>query len=138
MREHHRISPRPVPPEFRLKPLLWAAPAFAFSFFWLGWTSYPSISIVRRSLSPSHACRLTESEQASPILSLVLLAASILLIFLSCFNYLVSAEFSCGVEQRLIPRADRHISGERGERALHQHRRAIHLGSRVPSLRSAE
>ncbi|KAK4703929.1 hypothetical protein P7C70_g2283, partial [Phenoliferia sp. Uapishka_3] len=61
---HHELAPRSVPPEVRLKPLLFAAPALAVAFFWVGWTSYSSISI------------------ASPILAICLLGSSVLFIFL--------------------------------------------------------
>lgn len=73
MKIHRAIKPRMVPPEERLKPLLYAAPLFAVSFFWFGWTgAYRSISIW------------------SPILSIVLLGACVLYVFLTGFNYLVS------------------------------------------------
>jgi hypothetical protein len=36
-------APNPVPPEKRLEIALLASPLFAISFFWFGWTSYPSI-----------------------------------------------------------------------------------------------
>ncbi|KDE08728.1 hypothetical protein MVLG_01183 [Microbotryum lychnidis-dioicae p1A1 Lamole] len=68
---HHLLEGKPVPPEYRLVPLMCAAPFFAVSFFWLGWTAYPSISI------------------ASPILAIVLLGCTVLFIFLSIFNYLI-------------------------------------------------
>ncbi|SCV72568.1 BQ2448_4105 [Microbotryum intermedium] len=68
---HHSLNGKPVPPEYRLVPLMCAAPFFAVSFFWLGWTAYPSISI------------------ASPILAIVLLGCTVLFIFLSIFNYLI-------------------------------------------------
>jgi hypothetical protein len=70
--EAEKTAPTPVAPEFRLIPLLYAAPLFAVSFFWLGGTSATSISI------------------ASPILAITLLGACVLFIFLACFNYLVS------------------------------------------------
>jgi MFS family permease len=35
---HHKIAPKSVPPEARLTPILFAAPAFAMAFFWFGWT----------------------------------------------------------------------------------------------------
>ena len=43
-REIERYKPNPVPPEARLEVALIGAPLFAIGFFWLGWTSYPSIS----------------------------------------------------------------------------------------------
>ena len=39
-----QYKPYPVPPEHRMDIALIAAPIFAISFFWFGWTSYPSIS----------------------------------------------------------------------------------------------
>ena len=39
-----QYAPSPVPPEYRLEPCLYGAPVYALSFFWFGWTSYPSIS----------------------------------------------------------------------------------------------
>lgn len=87
---HHELAPRSVPPEVRLKPLLFAAPALAVyvsfrfpiedrylqgclrsGFFWVAWTSFPSISI------------------ASPILAICLIGSAILFVFLGCFNYLI-------------------------------------------------
>ncbi|KAL8287242.1 hypothetical protein RQP46_003694 [Phenoliferia psychrophenolica] len=68
---HHEMSPKSVPPEVRLKPLLFAAPALAVGFFWVAWTSFPSISI------------------ASPILAICLIGSAILFVFLGCFNYLI-------------------------------------------------
>ncbi|SCZ92534.1 BZ3500_MvSof-1268-A1-R1_Chr5-2g07952 [Microbotryum saponariae] len=65
------ITPLSRQPEYRLVPLMCAAPFFAVSFFWLGWTAYPSINI------------------ASPILAIVLLGCTVLFIFLSIFNYLI-------------------------------------------------
>ena len=38
------FAPNPVPPEYRLEQALWASPIFAVSFFWFGWSSYPSVS----------------------------------------------------------------------------------------------
>lgn len=37
-------APDRVPPEARLEVTLLGAPLFAISFFWFGWTSFPSIS----------------------------------------------------------------------------------------------
>lgn len=90
-RIHHSLEGRPVPPEVRLKALLYAAPLLAISFFWFGWTAYPSISI------------------ASPILAILLLGSCVLFggsrgsgrtdaeadlsplsaVFLTCFNYII-------------------------------------------------
>ena len=39
-----QFAPSPVPPEYRLEQAMWAAPIFAISFFWFGWTSYPSVN----------------------------------------------------------------------------------------------
>ncbi|KAI0348401.1 MFS general substrate transporter [Trametopsis cervina] len=69
-REH---APNPVPPEVRLEQALWAGPMFAISFFWFGWTSYPSVSYW------------------APLLSTLLLGFSVVWIFLALFNYIIDA-----------------------------------------------
>ncbi|KAI9512855.1 MFS general substrate transporter [Russula earlei] len=66
-------APAKVPPEARLEATLLGAPCFAISFFWFGWTSYPSISLW------------------SPLLAGGLMGFSIFLIFLSLINYTVDA-----------------------------------------------
>ncbi|KAF9022967.1 MFS general substrate transporter [Hymenopellis radicata] len=43
-KEAARVAPAPVAPEFRLHMTMYAAPLYAASFFWFGWTSSPSIS----------------------------------------------------------------------------------------------
>ncbi len=43
-KEAARVAPAPVAPEFRLHMTMYAAPVYAASFFWFGWTSSPSIS----------------------------------------------------------------------------------------------
>ncbi|KAI0004215.1 MFS general substrate transporter [Russula compacta] len=66
-------APAKVPPEARLEVTLLGAPLFALSFFWFGWTSYPSISLW------------------SPLMAGGLMGFSIFLIFLSLINYTVDA-----------------------------------------------
>ena len=68
-----QFSPRPVPPEYRLDIALIAAPLYAISFFWFGWTSYPSISYF------------------APAFSGALSGFSIVLLFLALFNYIIDA-----------------------------------------------
>ncbi|CAE6446657.1 unnamed protein product [Rhizoctonia solani] len=68
-----QFAPRPVPPEYRLDMALLAAPLYAASFFWFGWTSYPSISYF------------------APAFSGALSGFSIVLLFLSLFNYIIDA-----------------------------------------------
>jgi hypothetical protein len=85
-----KFEPRPVPPEYRLDMALLAAPLYALSFFWFGyvqvvssfellsnppysWTSYPSISYL------------------APAFSGALSGFSIVLLFLSLFNYIIDA-----------------------------------------------
>ncbi|KAG8740384.1 hypothetical protein FRC10_004393 [Ceratobasidium sp. 414] len=85
-----QYSPRPVPPEYRLDMALLAGPLYAISFFWFGhvftlcfpfqklthfssWTSYPSISFF------------------APAFSGALSGFSIILLFLSLFNYIIDA-----------------------------------------------
>ncbi|KAI0808175.1 MFS general substrate transporter [Fomes fomentarius] len=67
------FAPHPVPPEYRLEVCMWAAPIFALSFFWFGWTSYPSVSYW------------------APLMAGVPLGCSIVFLFLGLFNYLIDA-----------------------------------------------
>lgn len=68
-----QYAPNPVPPEHRLEIALWAAPMFAISFFWFGWTSYPSVSFW------------------APMMAGFPLGWSIVWIFLALFNYTIDA-----------------------------------------------
>lgn len=68
-----KYAPFNVPPEARLEQSLWAAPIFAISFFWFGWTSYPHISYW------------------APMLAGLAMGFSIVWIFLSLFNYIIDA-----------------------------------------------
>ncbi|KAL5636342.1 hypothetical protein ACGC1H_004977 [Rhizoctonia solani] len=68
-----KFAPKPVPPEYRLDMALLAGPLYAISFFWFGWTSYPSISYF------------------APAFSGALSGFSIVLLFLSLFNYIIDA-----------------------------------------------
>jgi hypothetical protein len=61
-------APHPVPPEARLELAVIAAPLFAISFFWFGWTSYPHISFV------------------APLISGVASGFAICLLFVSLFS----------------------------------------------------
>ncbi|KAJ7596921.1 MFS general substrate transporter [Mycena floridula] len=70
-REMIKYAPHPVPPEFRLQPTIFAAPIYAASFFWFGYTSYPSISFW------------------SPLISGLGTGFSISWIFLGLFNYII-------------------------------------------------
>ncbi|KAI8976291.1 MFS general substrate transporter [Trametes punicea] len=67
------FKPHPVPPEYRLELCLWAAPVFAGSFFWFGWTSYPSISYW------------------APLMAGLPLGIAIVFLFLGLFNYVIDA-----------------------------------------------
>ncbi|KAG2023094.1 multidrug transporter [Coprinopsis cinerea AmutBmut pab1-1] len=71
--EVKRLAPKPVPPEFRLDVAFIPGPLFALSFFWFGWTSFPSISYW------------------APLMSGLLMGYAIQMIFLGLFNYLVDA-----------------------------------------------
>lgn len=73
MRKHHALKPKMVPPEERLKVLMVAAPMLPISFFWIGWTSFKSISIW------------------SPIVAILPLGYAILFVFLGIFNYLIDS-----------------------------------------------
>ncbi|QRW15487.1 major facilitator superfamily transporter [Ceratobasidium sp. AG-Ba] len=68
-----KFSPKPVPPEYRLDMALLAGPLYAISFFWFGWTSYPRIHYL------------------APAFSGALSGFSIVLLFLSLFNYIIDA-----------------------------------------------
>ncbi|TFK80170.1 MFS general substrate transporter [Polyporus arcularius HHB13444] len=67
------FAPYPVPPEYRLEICMVAAPVFAISFFWFGWTSFPSVSYW------------------APLTAGIPLGASIVFIFLGLFNYMIDA-----------------------------------------------
>ncbi|EMD35874.1 hypothetical protein CERSUDRAFT_52884 [Gelatoporia subvermispora B] len=71
--KHKLYSPNPVPPEARLDIAMWAAPLFAISFFWFGWTSYPSISFW------------------APMMGAFPMGLAIVWIFLALFNYIIDA-----------------------------------------------
>lgn len=73
VRATEKHAPNPVPPEIRLEYCMAAAPIFAISFFWFGWTSYPSISYW------------------VPLLSGGAMGFSIVWIFLALFNYVIDA-----------------------------------------------
>ncbi|KAA1468270.1 MFS general substrate transporter [Dentipellis sp. KUC8613] len=64
-------APNLVPPERRLEMTMVGAPLYAISFFWFGWTSYPSISFW------------------SPLIAGGVMGFAIFCIFLSLFNYII-------------------------------------------------
>ncbi|KAG7450645.1 MFS general substrate transporter [Guyanagaster necrorhizus] len=70
-KEVARCAPGPVAPEYRLHMALFASPLFAVSFFWFGWTSFPSISYW------------------APLMAGYVMGFSISWIFLSFFNYII-------------------------------------------------
>ena len=67
------FAPHPVPPEYRLEVCMVAAPVFAISFFWFGWTSYPTVSFW------------------APMMAGVPLGTSVIFLFLGLFNYTIDA-----------------------------------------------
>ena len=67
------FAPHPVPPEYRMEVCMIASPIFALSFFWFGWTSYPSISFW------------------APAMAGVPLGVSVTFLFLGLFNYIIDA-----------------------------------------------
>lgn len=71
--EYTRENKGRVPPEERLWVVCVAAPCLVISFFWMGWTSFRSISFW------------------SPMLAGGLLGFSVLNIFVGLFNYIVDA-----------------------------------------------
>ncbi|OCH89033.1 MFS general substrate transporter [Obba rivulosa] len=70
-RKHKLVAPNPVPPEARLDIAMWAGPMYALSFFWFGWTSFPSVSYW------------------APLISILPMALSVGWIFLALINYIV-------------------------------------------------
>ncbi|THG98447.1 hypothetical protein EW145_g7424 [Phellinidium pouzarii] len=66
-------APNPVPPEYRLEMTLVGAPIFAVSFFWFGWTSFPSISYW------------------APMVAGGAMGLSIVFLFLPLFNYIIDS-----------------------------------------------
>ena len=68
-----KYAPAPVPPEYRMEPALYAAPIYALSFFWFGWTSYPSISFW------------------APLAAGIPMSIGIVWIFLGLLNYTIDA-----------------------------------------------
>ncbi|KZT01280.1 MFS general substrate transporter [Laetiporus sulphureus 93-53] len=73
VRSQKKHAPHPVPPEKRLEVAMFAAPMFMASFFWFGWTSYPSISLW------------------AALIAGYPLGWSIVWIFLALFNYVADA-----------------------------------------------
>lgn len=62
-----------LPPEFRLWYAMFGAPAIPISLFWMGWTSYPHISIW------------------SPLLAGVLFGYGVLCVFISSYQYIIDS-----------------------------------------------
>lgn len=62
-----------APPESRLPMAKWGGPILAISMFWFGWTSYSSISLW------------------VPVLAGLGVGLSVILLFLSLFNYIIDA-----------------------------------------------
>ncbi|KAH9942618.1 MFS general substrate transporter [Amylocystis lapponica] len=72
-RKMAQYAPQPVPPEARLEVAMWASPLFAISFFWFGWTSYPTINYW------------------APMMAGYTLGWAVVWIFLPLFNYIIDA-----------------------------------------------
>ncbi|CAG8684597.1 14967_t:CDS:2, partial [Acaulospora colombiana] len=62
-----------APPEARLPMAKWGGPILAISMFWFGWTSYTSISLW------------------APVLAGLGVGLSLIMLFLSLFNYIIDA-----------------------------------------------
>ncbi|KZT04045.1 MFS general substrate transporter [Laetiporus sulphureus 93-53] len=73
VRSQKKHAPHPVLPEKRLEVAMFAARMFMASFFWFGWTSYPSISLW------------------AALIAGYPLGWSIVWIFLALFNYVADA-----------------------------------------------
>ena len=120
-------APAPVPPEERLKAAIWAAPLFAVSFFWFGWTSFPTISFW------------------APLMSGFTLGIATLALLVALMNYVVGA-FSFFARPccsrccicPLIVHPSRRLREHRGVRTGHCHRPAEHLGRGLPALLDAD
>ncbi|KAH9926318.1 MFS general substrate transporter [Epithele typhae] len=67
------FAPHPVPPEYRLEICMWAAPIYTLSFFWFGWTSFPSVSYW------------------APLLAGLPMGVAVTFLFLGLFNYVIDA-----------------------------------------------
>ncbi|KAF9524091.1 major facilitator superfamily domain-containing protein [Crepidotus variabilis] len=72
-RKANEIRPKLVPPEFRLNCTLVPSVLYAGTFFWFGWTSFPSISF------------------AAPMTSGFVTGFAVELLYLGLFNYIVDA-----------------------------------------------
>ncbi|TBU61135.1 MFS general substrate transporter [Dichomitus squalens] len=70
-REVKAYAPNPVPPEERLWVAVWAAPLFAITFLWFGWTSFPTINFW------------------VPMMSGFVMGCTMLLLMVAMFNYIV-------------------------------------------------
>ncbi|OCH93210.1 MFS general substrate transporter [Obba rivulosa] len=65
-------KPNLVPPEIRLDMAMTFAPLFAVTFFWFGWTSFPTISFW------------------APMMAGMTLGLSVICLFLALFNYIIA------------------------------------------------
>jgi hypothetical protein len=78
-----QYAPEPVPPEERLPMSIVGGGIFVVSFFWFGWTSYPSISYW------------------SPMLAGGAFGLSVTMIFVSSFPLILLWPRSCSSKERL-------------------------------------
>lgn len=119
-----RFAPHPVPPEYRLPMAQWGGLFFATSFFWFGWTSFPSISYW------------------APLMSGLFMGLGTNMIFLALFNYTMCAVSTVPRLHVLLtvrfPFLQRRVSVRGGKRAREQYRRAQHVRRRLPALRDAD
>jgi MFS family permease len=72
-KEAKKYAPFPPPPEARLGMSLYGGPLFIAGIFWLGWTSYPSISLW------------------APLMAGFPIGISLIFLFLSLSNYMIDA-----------------------------------------------
>ncbi|KAI0674023.1 MFS general substrate transporter [Trametes maxima] len=72
-RAMEQFAPHPVPPEYRMEISMYAAPIYALSFFWFGWTSYPTVSYW------------------APLMAGFPMGFAIIWLFLGLFNYTIDA-----------------------------------------------
>ena len=86
-------APSPVPPEYRMEPCLYAAPLYAISFFWFGWTSYSDVSYW------------------APLIAGIPMSTAIVWIFLGLINYTVDAYLFVAASALSAPTVVRSLFG---------------------------
>lgn len=89
-REVAKCAPNPVPPEFRLKQCIYAAPLYPLAIFWFGWTTFPIITFW------------------APMSAGLVIGFSIVWLFLGMFAYIIDtylATAASGIAVAIIVRS---------------------------------